>query len=448
VRRAHWSSVLSIALAAGCGESASDGATAPDAATPDAAVPDAAVDPYAAWPDPESVFPYVYSPDPDAPAYAHVRWETEDWNVGDSPQTVQYLQKVTRHYRTAPPEVVQHFQAAQADIPPLGGGVRLSFAGDILYVGDNWSHFAEGAEPVNHADVRVANLELAASSLSPSGRMGVPTRYNAPVEVLDHLPFDLLQLTNNHVLDADDAGALATRDEAERRGYQTAGVERQATLTVQGKKVAFLAYTWGVNRRDYETTVDVHRVPFCHLDVPVDLTRVKDDIAAARADGADYVVTLLHWGYEFEWYPDPHFLQLARQIVASGADVIAAEGPHVVQPAELCWVNHPEVVPGIGTCSVRSDDGRPRRAAVFYSLGDFTNDQPDLIQVLTGIVGKVTLDGDVTGMGWTPVKFELTPPHTVPAEDLAGQDADLAAELTRLDHHLGTGWKLVRGEKP
>ena len=104
-------------------ESPDTAIVAPDAATGDAApsANDAAppVDPYAAWPAPEAVFPAVFSPDPDAPDYAHVRWETEDWNVGDSPQSGLYLRKLSLHYQTAPPEVVEHFRASQGDIPPL-----------------------------------------------------------------------------------------------------------------------------------------------------------------------------------------------------------------------------------------------------------------------------------------------------------------------------------------
>lgn len=412
---------------------AGDAADASDASgTSDAA------DPYAAWPDPTTVFPWVAAPDPNKPPYADARWETEDWGLED-PIVLDYFEKLQKHYTTASPDLVAHFTQAGGEIPPLGGGIVLSFSGDILYLGGNWSDFAKGAEPVTRADLRIGNLETAVSALKPPGKGGVPIRFNAPPELLDNLPFDLLQLNNNHTLDADDDGALSTKEQAEARGYRTTGLNGHATLDVKGKQVAVLSYTWGVNRRDYETAQDLFVVPFGHKG-EVDLSRIEAEVGEARA-GADYVVVLLHWGYEFEWYPDPRFLQMARQMVSFGADVIAAQGPHVVQPAELCWVNHPEKVPGIGTCSVRSADGRKRRAAVLYSLGNFTNDVPDRIEVETGVIGKVSLDGDVTGLGWTPVVLRHDPPRVEPA-DANVDDPEVAAELKRLDEHLGAGWRL------
>src|SRR5205085_10888931 len=36
-------------------------------------------DPYALWPEPEEVFPWVYTPETDLPDYADVRVETETW---------------------------------------------------------------------------------------------------------------------------------------------------------------------------------------------------------------------------------------------------------------------------------------------------------------------------------------------------------------------------------
>ena len=126
----------------------------------------------------------------------------------------------------------------------------------------------------------------------------------------------------------------------------TTGLDTHAVVEVGGRRVALLSYAWGDNHRNYVTTHELFFVPFGHVGKDVDLTSIGDDIAGVRADGVDYVVVLPHWGFEFEYYPDPHFMQIARRIVALGADVVAAHGPHVVQPAEICYVNHPERVPG------------------------------------------------------------------------------------------------------
>lgn len=454
--------LLAVCLAA-CGDSGgSNASSTTDAATGGAATPDAApggsggsggtggsggavADPYAAWPEPTMLFPYVYSPDPEAPAYAHVRWETETWEATQSPEAALYLRKLLSHYTTAEPEIMDHFAQVGPTLPPLGAGLVLTFAGDILWVGENWSSFAEPVAPLMTGSLRIGNLEQAVSPDAAPGKMGLPVRFNGDPGVFDNLPFDLLQLNNNHTLDADDAGAAATKAEAERRGFATTGVDTHATLEVRGERIAFLSYSWGVNRRDITPTHDLFIVPFGHLDAPVDLSRIRDEIAAARADQAKYVVVLVHWGYEFEHFPAPHFLQMARDIVSYGADVIVGQGPHVVQPAEICLVNHPEVVPGIGTCSVRSrvdGDARPRKAAVFYSLGNFTNDTPDRIEVETGILGRVSLDGEVTGLGYTPIVLRQMPVRVVPADTEAPNDPEVLAEIERLKSHLGASWYL------
>jgi len=406
---------------------------------------DAAVDagdPYAAWPaDPEAVFPWVYTPEENLPPYAHTRWETETWPI-NGPESALYLRKLISHYTTAPQEVIQHFQATGAAIPPLGAGVRLSLAGDILYVGENWENFARGAADLTTADLRIANLETAVSNLSPSGKMGLPVRFNAPVEIFTALPFDLLQLNNNHTLDADDEGAVATQTEAEARGYRTTGLDRHAMVTAAGRKIAVLSYTWGVNRRDYTTTHELFVIPFGHVGEAIDLDLMARNITEARTEGADFVVVLVHWGFEFEHFPDPHFLQLGRRMVALGADLVSGEGPHVVQPAEICHVNQPEVVPGVGTCAVRTEDGVPRTAAILYSLGNFTNDVPDRIEVETGIIARVSLEAGVgvTGMDWVPIVLRQGPPRVEPVADHL-DDPEVAGESERLNGHLGAGWR-------
>lgn len=422
-----------------CDDGSAGEADGADGGAADAAAVDAG-DPYAAWPDPESVFPWVYTPEENLPAYAHTRWETETWPI-NGPEAALYLRKLLSHYTTAPAEVVEHFRTTGAAMPRLGEGVTLSLAGDILWVGDNWSNFAQGVEALTAADLRIANLETAASNLHPPGKEGLPVRFNAPIEIFDGLPFDVLQLNNNHTLDADDSGAEATQAEAERRGYTTTGLNRHATVTVQGQKIALLSYTWGINRRDIASTHELFIIPFGHLDEAIDLSTMQAHIAAARADGA-VVVVLLHWGFEFEYYPDPHFLQLARRMVALGADLVAGQGPHVVQPAEICHVNRPEVVPGVGTCSVRTDDGVPRTAAVLYSLGNFTNDVEDRIEIETGIIARVSLlprEG-VTGLDWTPIVLRHDPPRVEPVADHLA-DPEVAGESARLDAHLGAGWR-------
>lgn len=417
------------------------------------AVTAAGCDPYGHWPDPEQTYPHVYTPETDLEAWDPVRWETETWKPTDGEKAGLYLKKLIFPREGAPAESLQHFKLMRPQLPALGtdggSGPTLSFAGDVMWIGDNWTDYAKGAARLLDGDLRVGNLETPVSPDHPTGSMSLGLfSFNAPVEMLANLPFDLLQLNNNHSLDAEDLGLENTLKQVTKAGYKHTGVDSQATVSVKGKRVALLAYTWGLNnglrsKKGHE----LHIIPFGHLDEAIDLSLLSKQVAAARADGVDAVVVLLHWGFEYEWYPDPHFMVIARKIVAAGADVVLGQGPHVVQPVELCHVNNPDVAPGVGSCSVRSTDGdeRQRTAVVLYSLGNFGTSQP-LLSHKTGLVATLRLGhAGPTGLGWSAVvsetqKAPLKGQRLTPLADLTG-DKVYADEERRLELHLGQHWK-------
>jgi poly-gamma-glutamate synthesis protein (capsule biosynthesis protein) len=406
---------------------------------------------YDDWPDPDTVFPYVYTPEEGLEPYEEVRWETETWDPETDPDNSGlYLTKALLHRKGAPAESLAHFDVMRGAIPPLPtveGGARLSFVGDVMWMGENWDTFALPAAGLLDGDLRVGNLETPVSADDPTapGELGL-YRFNSPPEILDGLPFDAIQLNNNHSLDVGDSGLEATVAAVTAHGFAPTGVDTHATVAAGDTNVALLSYTWGVNRRDFVSTHELFVVPFGHLDEVIELSGIAADIAAARAGGADTVVVLVHWGYEYEYYPDPHFLQLGRQIVALGADLIVGEGPHVAQPAELCYVNHPEVVPGIGTCSVRTEDGAPRTAAILYSLGNFGTTLPTLPcqagMVASVAVGKDSAGATTVGLGWSAAVTVDGDDglEVLPLAD-ALDDTERADEAERLDAHLGTSWK-------
>lgn len=225
----------------------------------------AACDPYRAWPDAESVFPYVYTPETGLEAYEEVRFETETWTPEEDPEELAgYIIKSQLHRAGAPKEVLEHFATMPARVPD-GGGTTLSFAGDVMWIGENWSEFASPAASLFDG-LRVANLETPISPLASTepGALGIYA-FNAPTSMLDGLPFDLLQLNNNHSVDAGDEGLLATVEEVERRGFTHTGVGRHA----EQDGVAFLSYTWGLNVRDVTPSRDLFVVPFGHVGEPL-----------------------------------------------------------------------------------------------------------------------------------------------------------------------------------
>lgn len=412
----------------------------------------AGCDPYAVWPAPHEVFPWVFTPETDLPAYADVRVETETWvPLEDLEETALYIQKATYHRPSAPYETLTHFGILRPTIPSIvRGDPTLSFVGDVMRFHGNWDHFADGV--ADRLDgLRVGNLETPVSPLHPTDAAELsaafgPYAFNSPVALLAGLPLDVLQLNNNHSLDVGDDGLEATVAEVTAAGFAPVGVDENRVLAaVDDLVVGFLSYTWGLNVHD-PSTHELFVVPFGHPD-EVDLSTIGRDIAAARAEGATHIVLLLHWGYEYEYYPDPHFLQLGRRLVELGADVVVGTGPHSVQPAEICQVNRPLAVPEIGQCSVRSNDEIPRTAAILYSLGNFGT-ALTTVPLQVGIVATVTLRNGigVSGLGWEAVAGVPAPgsgTQLVPLADLV-DDPVYAAEAARLDVLMGTRWKRAR----
>lgn len=389
-----------------------------------------------ATPEPP-VYPEVYTPETDLEPYEEVRVETETWTpLEDAEETLLYVTKALLHRPGAPVESLEHFEQMRAQIPPLGDGLRLSFLGDIMWIGDNWAHALDPIAPLMAGDLRIGNLETPTSPnvSSEQGALGIYA-FNAPPEYLDGLPVDLVQLNNNHSLDAGVGGLEDTVAEVEARGLAQSGVDDHAVIEVQGERVALLSFTWGLNVHEVENPHELYVVPFGHLDEEIDLGPIAEAIEAAQADR---VVVLLHWGYEYEYYPDPHFMVLARQIIGLGADLIVGQGPHVVQPPEICHVNQ-GIEPGVGVCAIE-DGGAPREAAVLYSLGNAATTMTTL-PCQVGVVATVSLgEGGVTGLGWAPIWSDRSVPEVRPAETEA--DQEVIDEVMRLSSHLGEGWRL------
>jgi len=401
-------------------------------------------DPYGSWVDPH--YPWVVSDEWAVQPYEEVRWETETWDpYEDLEVTALYLLKAANHRKGAPPESLDHFAQMKAEIPALSSeDLTLSLVGDIMWVGGGWSALASPVGHVVDGDLALGNLETPTSPDHPTGLGALGTyQFNAPPELLDSLPFDVLQLNNNHSLDAGDEGLEATVEQVRSRGMEVVGVDEHLSLESAGVQIEVLSYTWGLNEREAQSSHELFIVPFGHIGQPISLEGVGQDISAARQRGADIVIVMPHWGFEYEYYPDPHFMVLARELVAMGADVVAGSGPHVVQPPEICHVNRPEEVPGVGVCSVRNEDGRSRTAAVFYSLGNFGTAMATL-PCQVGLVASVSVNPQegVTGLGWDAVASvkDGGGQVLVPLETLV-DDPDYGIEMDRLQQHLGRSWQ-------
>jgi poly-gamma-glutamate synthesis protein (capsule biosynthesis protein) len=146
-----------------------------------------------------------------------------------------------------------------------------------------------------------------------------------------------------------------------------------------GLRYGFHAAAWGLNSFvPPDPNVHMHALPpgVFAGDAPVDLPEIRRVLADMAADDCDVRVVSLHWGYEFEYYPDPAVMRVAREVVRAGADVVLGTHPHVQQPCETLFVNGyetrlPEPVRQLAADATLTADGPPRKALVAYSMGNF-----------------------------------------------------------------------------
>ncbi len=224
---------------------------------------------------------------------------------------------------------------------------------DLLFVGDAMQHqaqldaartsktdydysqyFSAITPLVSVADYAVVNLETPVSAPPYSG---YPC-FNAPPQFVDALSdagFDLFLTANNHTLDRGARGLRSTIECLDERGlphlgtYSTDSARSKAlplVVDVNKFKIGFLNYTYGTNGIEPRDGVCVDYI---------NRARMKEDISAARAAGAELICVCIHWGDEYKLLPNTSQRHLADFLEALGVDMIIGAHPHVIQPMEL-----------------------------------------------------------------------------------------------------------------
>ncbi|MCM3627540.1 CapA family protein [Paenibacillus glycanilyticus] len=242
----------------------------------------------------------------------------------------------------------------------------------------NFNYFFEEVKPIlEQGDWVMANLETPVAGAA-YGYTGYPS-FNAPVELLDALQyagFNILTNANNHSLDKGDKGLMLTLKHLKEYPFALKGTaesqeEADAPVIIEhnGIKMGLLAYTYGTNGiplpkgKPYAVSM-------------IDEQKMIKDIQHLKEIGADFVTVALHFGIEYQTTPSDEQKQLARKLVAEGADIIAGAHPHVVQPYEVL--------------ETTDDNGRARQGLIIYSMGNFISAQRDETKDY-GVIFKVTV---------------------------------------------------------
>jgi poly-gamma-glutamate capsule biosynthesis protein CapA/YwtB (metallophosphatase superfamily) len=260
--------------------------------------------------------------------------------------------------------------------------------------------FAPVAPYLSAADYTVCSLEsrLAGGTVSADA----PLRFNAPYSLTDALTMagvDLAATANNHSVDFGWLGIVRTLNRLDQAGIAHVGTsrslkERETPLIVdiQGIKVAFLNYTEFVNGNESVKGREAYAVNMLNAD------QVAQEAAAARMQGADVVVAILHYGMEYRRTPTSAQTEISRGsavaegLLSRGVDVILGSHPHVVEP----------IVKAVPYSNSQGND-----AYVAYSLGNFLTGQrwrySDSGVIAYVHIQKQGLKTKVTGVSYLPV---------------------------------------------
>ncbi len=196
------------------------------------------------------------------------------------------------------------------------------------------------APVVEAADVAVCHLEV---PLAPEGGPyeGYPRFSGSPqvAAALADTGYDACTTASNHTFDQGAEGVDRTLDTLDAAGLEHAGsarTEQEAGRTTMldvpagsgSVQVALLSYTFGFNGA---STPDGES----WRSNEIDEAEILDDAAAARQEGAEVVVTAMHWGDEYAHEPDEQQRTLAPELIASpDIDLLLGHHAHVVQPVE------------------------------------------------------------------------------------------------------------------
>lgn len=181
-----------------------------------------------------------------------------------------------------------------------------------------------------NSDLTIASIETNFVNGEYSG-IG---RYNSPKNLaneLKNMGIDITFLANNHALDYGINGIKETNNSLKEIGFETVGTKqneedgRILIYECRSVKIAFLSYTYGTNQKEegYEKYININNKE-----------NILEDIEKAKEEGAEYIITSMHWGNAFGFKIDNNQKELSEFLINSGVDIIMGNHPSSIQKME------------------------------------------------------------------------------------------------------------------
>jgi poly-gamma-glutamate capsule biosynthesis protein CapA/YwtB (metallophosphatase superfamily) len=232
-------------------------------------------------------------------------------------------------------------------------------------------------------DLVVANLECCVSDRGrrTSRIPGKPFFFRAPPSAtacLRAIGVSAVSLANNHALDFEDEALCDTLRHLDAAGVAHAGAgpdvgaaRRPAIVDAGGLRLAVVGLT--DHPEEYAAGQDAWGVAWAELGVGCPRW-VHDALAQARCD-ADLVLAFPHWGPNMVDRPAPWQRERARELLESGADLVAGHSAHVFHGVERMsrgtvlydlggavddYARHPVLRNELGMLALWRPEGEPR----------------------------------------------------------------------------------------
>ena len=176
------------------------------------------------------------------------------------------------------------------------------------------AYFFQNVKSVFDADdLTVVNFE--GTLTDSTARNGETFAFKAPAEYAEILTdggVEAVNVANNHSHDYGDQGFADTKENLKKAGITTFGYNETALMEVKGVKIGLVGI--------YELHDHLEREH-----------QIRVNIQKVRAEGADLVFVVFHWGNEKDTVPDANQVTLAKLAIDNGADLVVGHHAHVLQ---------------------------------------------------------------------------------------------------------------------
>lgn len=260
--------------------------------------------------------------------------------------------EITGEMPETPTEEPTEVPLPTATPEPTFKPVTLGFAGDINFH-DSYRNMQymrscpNGLEDclsedllkrMNKVDYMMLNNEFPYSDRGePAPEKDYTFRSNPKnVELLKQMGVDIVSLANNHALDYGRDALSDTFVVLDEAGIDYVGAgensERAAEVIVyenQGKKIGYFASSRVIYQSDWVATSSRNGMQSAY-----DIEYMVEAVKAAK-EKCDYLIVYMHWGVEYNNYPEDYQREWARLYIDAGANAVIGCHPHVVQGFEI-----------------------------------------------------------------------------------------------------------------